>query len=181
MARVPACLHTYPRRGKVPAPARRLRPSSRRGPEPPWASARRAAGRRRKGKGDEKRSRAVAQPLLPLGRAAAEPRRRREGRARSLRQWRRPRPEGKRNNRRRCAWPQPWGRATAGSKEGRGHGTTPPDPKPGAPRGGGDGHRFPMGGTRAWGLLGVVVWRCVLPPSPSSSPSSLPLLFWSLH
>lgn len=31
----------------------------------------------------------------------------------------------------RCAWPQPWGRATAGSEEGRGQDTTPPAPKPG--------------------------------------------------
>lgn len=146
MARVPVCLHTYPRRGKVPAPARRLRPSSRGASESPEAGARRGAGRRRKGKRNEKRSRAVAQRLLPLGRAAAEPRGRREGRAGSLRQWRRPGPEGKRNNRRRCcAWPQPWGRATAGSKKGRGQDTTPPGPKPGASRGG-DGHRFPMGG-----------------------------------
>lgn len=106
-ARVPACLHTYPRRGKVPAPARSLRPSSRRAPEPPRASARRGAGRGGKGKRGGKRDRAGAQPLLPLGQAAAEPRGRREGRAGSLRQWRRPRPEGKRNNHCRCAWPQP--------------------------------------------------------------------------
>lgn len=153
--RVLARPHTYPRRGKVPAPASRLRPSSRQAPEPPRASARLRAGRGRKGKRDGKRSRAVAQSLLPLGRAAPEPCGRREGRVGSLRQWRRPGPEGKRNNRRRCAWPQPWGRATAGSGEGRSQDTSPPGPKPGAPRGG-DRHRFPMGGL-AWGLLGVVV------------------------
>ncbi|CAI9175578.1 unnamed protein product [Rangifer tarandus platyrhynchus] len=54
-ARVPACRHTYPRRGKVPAPARSLRPSSRRAPEPPRASARRGAGRGGKGKRGGKR------------------------------------------------------------------------------------------------------------------------------
>lgn len=119
-ARVPACLHTYPKRGKIPAPARSLRPSSRRAQEPPRASARHGAGRGGKGKRGGKRNRAGAQLLLLLGRAAAEPRGRREGSAGSLRQWRRPRPEGKRNNRRRCAWPQPWGRATARSGEGWG-------------------------------------------------------------
>lgn len=71
--RVPARRHTYPRRGKVPAPARRLRPSSRRALEPPRASARRGAGTGRKGKRGGKRSGAGAQPLQPLGRAAAEP------------------------------------------------------------------------------------------------------------
>lgn len=40
------------------------------------------------------------------------------GEGRSLRQWRRPGPEGKRNNRCRCAWPQPWGRAAAGARGG---------------------------------------------------------------
>lgn len=154
-ARVLARPHTYPRRGNVPAPARRLRSSSRQAPEPPRASARLRAGRGRKGKRDGKRSRAVAQSLLPLSRAAPEPRGRQKGKAGSLRQWRRPGPEGKRNNRRRCAWPQPWGRATTGSGEGRSQDTSPPGPKPGAPRGG-DRHRLPMGGL-AWGLLGVVV------------------------
>ena len=119
-ARVPACLHTYPRRGKVPAPARSLRPSSWRDQEPPRARERRGAGRGGEGRRGGKWSRAGAPRLLLLGRAAAAPRGRREGRAGSLRQWRRPRPEGKRNNRCRCAWPQPWGRATAGSGQGRG-------------------------------------------------------------
>lgn len=168
-ARVPACLQTYPRRGKVPAPARSLRPSSRRAPEPPRASARRGAGRGGKGKRGGKRSRAGAQPLLLLGQAAAEPRGRREGRAGSLRQWRRPRPEGKRNNHRRCAWPQPWGRATAGSGEGRGAergGTEARAPL------GGDRHHLPVGEfTR--GLSGVVVWRCV----PLLSPT---FFFWGV-
>lgn len=73
---------------------------------------------------------------------------------------------------------------TLGEGDGREQGGARPRYHPSRPEarsstGGGDGHRFPMGGTRAWGLLGVVVWRCVLPPSPS--PSSLPLLFWSLH
>lgn len=143
-ARVPACLQTYPRRGKVPAPARSLRPSSRRAPEPPRASARRGAGRGGKGKRGGKRSRAGAQPLLLLGQAAAEPRGRREGRAGSLRQWRRPRPEGKRNNHRRCAWPQPWGRATAGSGEGRDRSPSSTGRRP-APPPSGRVHAGPVG------------------------------------
>lgn len=77
LASRPVC--TYPWRGKVPA----QRGASVRAPGGLRSCPGRArgAGRGRKGERDGKRSRAVAQPPLSLGRAAAEPHGRREGRA----------------------------------------------------------------------------------------------------